>query len=283
MKESNRGRRLLLIDFGTSFGEFALATFFPLYLGMLSVIVLRQFGRVNIRYLSAFALGLLFWFFLDTLNSAIQLGVNEGYSFSFRHGALLLLFIFGFLSLLVGVGLLRKEDASVSQPSHPLFVALLIALGMVFHGIGEGLEFGALSSGTQALTILDAIGGYSGGVSYVLHKFLEATIVMIVFVALTSNEVVSLGKLGDLALIGVAFGIPSAVGQVVGYYVPVDASYFFALGGGATLLVALLVIRSLFNNNSGGELDYSHWIGVVFSLMLGFLCLYAAALFHSTV
>lgn len=273
-----------MIGFASSFAQFILATFMPLYLGMFSIILLRQVGRVRIHNLSAFAFGLLFWFFLDTLNDAIQLDVNEGYSFEFRHAALLLLFVVGFLSLalLSGFGVSKRVGAKDAPPSYPLLVAFLVALGMGFHGIGEGLGFGGTSAGTSAISVLDAIGGYGGAIAYVLHKFLEASIVMIVFVAMARAEGFSFRKeLLHIVILGLAFGIPSAVGEVVGYYVPVDSSYFFALGGGAALFVALQVVRPIFTGNGREEMTYSQWVRTVLALLLGFLSLYAAAAFHA--
>lgn len=189
------GLKTSLIEFLSSLTQFILATFIPLYLGMLFVIILEQVARVSIRNLSAFALGLLFWFFLDTLNDAIQLGVNEGFSFDFRHAALLLLFIIGFLALaLLGGRGVSAKVVGKEASSLRFLVVILAALGMGFHGIGEGMEFGGTSAGTSAIAILDAIGGYGGAIAYVLHKFLEAFIVTIVFVALMSDDGLSFRK-----------------------------------------------------------------------------------------
>lgn len=274
-----------MIDFGSSFTQFVLVTFISLYLGMLFVLMLRGTACVSVRSLSAFAFGLLFWFFLDTLNDAIQLDVNEGYSYGFHHAALLLLFIIGFLSLalLSGRGVSTKVGTKNASPSsYAHLLGILVALGMGFHGIGEGLEFGGTSAGTSAVTVLDAIGGYGGGVAYVLHKFLEATIVMIVYVALTADEGLGLRKqLLRMVTLGLAFGLPSAVGDVFGYYVPVDSSYFYALGGGAALFVALLAVKPIFGGNRQGEVTFSEWIRIVVALLLGFLALYFAASFHA--
>ena len=272
-----------MIAFGISFIEFVLATFIPIYLGMGFMIFLRQRAKIGIEYLSAFALGILFWFFFDTVNDAIQLGVNEGYAFSFHHAALLLLFILGFLflALLTGLGISGTERTTKDSSPYSLLLPLLVGLGMGFHGIAEGLAFGGLSSGTQALNVLDAIGGYGGGLSYAMHKFLEATIVTVVLLSTTTGRASTL-RLQDTLMVGVAFGGPSAIGEVVGYVVPVDASYFFALGGGAALLVALFVVRPLFSDGGMRELSQSVWLRTTFALMLGFLCIYAAALFHST-
>ena len=269
-----------MIDFASSFTQFVLATFIPLYLGIIFVILLEETAHIGIRNLSAFALGLLFWFFLDTLNDAIQLGVNEGFEYGFQDAALLFLFVVGFHLLALPGGLGISKRAGVKQRAHPFFVGILAALGMGFHGIGEGLGFGGTSAGTSAMTILDAIGGYSGGVAYVLHKFLEATLVTIVYVSLTGEELGLREQLWRIVALGLAFGLPSAVGDLVGYYVPVDSSYFYALGGGAALFVALLVVRPIFGTDARGDITYSQWIRIVVALLVGFLALYAAASLH---
>jgi hypothetical protein len=270
-----------MLNFPSSFIQFVIATFVPLYFGMLLVAVLRWRLHFSTRYLSAFAIGLLFWFFLDTLNDAIQLGVNEGYSFGFEHTTLILLFVVGFLSLALLSGIPMRRRAMGSSQSIALTTGILVALGMGFHGIGEGLEFGGTSAGTPALTVLDAIGGYSGGLAYVLHKFLEATIVMTVFVCLIASERVDLRKgVWHILILGLMFGLPSALGEIVGYYAPFDASYSYALGGGAALFVALLAIRSIWGDAWKGGLTYSEYVRMMLAALLGFLCLYGAAMFH---
>ena len=151
-----------MIDFASSFTQFLLATFIPLYLGMFFVTLLKETAHINVRNLSAFALGLLFWYFLDTLNDAIQLDVNEGLSYGFQHATLLLLFVIGFLSLALLGGRSISMKVGVKESGSPFLVGILVALGMAFHGIGEGLGFGGTVAGTSAITVLDAIGGYRG-------------------------------------------------------------------------------------------------------------------------
>ncbi|MGA8857539.1 MAG: hypothetical protein WB643_10285 [Candidatus Bathyarchaeia archaeon] len=272
-----------MIPFVVSFVEFVLATFIPLYLGMFLAGAVRT-ARIESRYLSAFALGLLFWFFLDTLNDAIQLGVNDGYDFNPQHTGLLLMFILGFLAIALpaGVGLSKRTHTILSPTAGPFLTALLIAIGMGFHGIGEGLEFGGLSAGTTATTILDAIGGVGGGIAYVLHKFLEASLVMIVFIALGEGERFSFRvEWKRIVLLGLAFGIPSALGDVVGYFVEVNSTYLFALGGGAALVVALFAVRPIWGDGWKGGLTYAQYVKMVLMVLMGFLCLYGAAMFHS--
>jgi hypothetical protein len=272
-----------MIDFASSFTQFILATFIPLYLGMFFVMLLKDTLHVDVRYLSAFAFGLLFWFFLDTLNDAILLDANEGFNFDFQHTALLSLFVLGFLSLALLTRLGRPMKKGVNQwsSSEILVVSVLVALGMGFHGFGEGLEFGATSAGTPALNVLDAIGGLGGGMAYVLHKFLEATIVMIVCVSLMAHGDSDFRRrFWNVLILGLVFGLPSTLGEFVGYYSPISASYSYALGGGAALFVALLAIRPIFGARNDGEVTYSEWIKIGVTVLLGFLALYSAASLH---
>jgi hypothetical protein len=281
IQQTPSGGVVIMIEFLTSFTQFVIATFVPLYFGMLLVAVLRWKLHFSLSYLSAFAVGLLFWFFLDTLNDAIQLGVNDGYSFGFEHSALLLLFVVGFVLLVLLSGIPMRHGRMGASESRVLTTGVLVAVGMGFHGIGEGLEFGGTSAGTSALTVLDAIGGYSGGLAYVLHKFLEATIVMTVFVCLLASERVDLRReVSHILTLGLMFGLPSALGEIVGYYAPIDSSYAYALGGGAALFVAVLALRPIWGDAWKGGLAYPEYVKMMLTALLGFLCLYGAAMFH---
>ncbi|MGA3404484.1 MAG: hypothetical protein ABSD49_01985 [Candidatus Bathyarchaeia archaeon] len=271
-----------MIEFSVSFIEFVLATFIPICIGMFSVVALSNITQVNTRYFSAYALGLLFWFFFDTMNDAVQLGVNDGYAFGFHQTGLVVLFITGFLLVALLGGRSPRKQSMAKASIFPLLLAMLVGLGMSIHGIGEGLEFGGTAAGTQATSVLDAIGGVGGGLSYVLHKLLESTIVIVVFVALARTQDLSIRKqLWQTVIVGLAFGIPSVIGEAVAYYVPIDSSYFFAMGGGAALSVILQVIRPIFEENNGKEVTYSQWIRISLAVLLGFFLFYGAALFHS--
>ena len=267
-----------MIEFGVAFIEFVLATVVPIFAGMFLLVVVSAATKIDIRYLSAYALGLLFWFFFDTLNDSVQLGVNQGYTFDLGHIGLVLLFSIGFLLFALLGGRLSSKYDALSR-NLPLILAILVAVGMGIHGVGEGIEFGGLAAGTQATSILDAIGGIGGGIAYVLHKLLESTIVIVVFIALVRTSGLPFRKqLWQTLMIGFVFGIPSMVGEVAGYSIPIDSTWFFALGAGAALFVVLEVIRPIFATRG---VTYTQWTRISLAMLLGFLLLYAAALFHS--
>ena len=270
-----------MIEFSVSLIQFFAATFVPIYVGMFLLVVLSNITGINSRYLSAYALGLLFWFFFDTLNDAVQLDVNQGYAFDISQVGLVVLFIVGFLLFSLLGGRLGSKGGNVSTRNLPLLVAMVVGVGMGIHGVGEGIEFGGLAAGTQAVTILDAIGGVGGGVAYVLHKLLESTIVIVVFITLARTTGLPFRKqLWQTLMIGLVFGIPSMVGEVAGYSVPINSSWFYAMGAGAALYVVLQVVMPIFANGES-EVTYSQWIRISAAMILGFLLLYAAALFHS--
>jgi hypothetical protein len=271
-----------LLEFGISFIEFVLATFVPLYAGMLLLLVVSNVSRVQSRYLSAYALGLLFWFFFDTLNDAVQLDVNLGYSLDFNHAALVILFVAGFLSFtLTGSRLLSKENLSSKANLTTFLLAIVVAFGMGIHGIGEGISFGGLAAETQASSILDAIGGIGGGAAYVLHKLLESTIVAVVYVTLArAKRLPFRNQIQEISIVGFAFGIMSAAGEAVGYFVPINSSWFYALGAGAALFVVLQAVRPIFAD-SEKHITFLEYSGISIAMIIGFLLLYAAALLHS--
>jgi hypothetical protein len=268
-----------VIEFSVSLIEFVLATLVPIYVGMSCILVIGNVTHLDIRYLSAFALGILFWFLFDTINDAIGLGVNEGYSFDYHQTGLVLLFVAGFI--IVTLFSVPSRERTTNNSDISLVLGIITAFGMGIHGFGEGLGFGELAARTQATTVLDAIGGVGGGISYFLHKLLESTIVTVVFLDAARNQGLSIRRqLEQMAIVGLVFGVPSLIGEIVAYYIPIDASYFFAVGAGSAVSVTLLVAKSIFGN-SEEDTSYSRWIWISLSVLLGFFLLYGAALFHS--
>ncbi|HXZ90964.1 MAG TPA: hypothetical protein VEG61_07870 [Candidatus Dormibacteraeota bacterium] len=273
-------RETLMIGFGVSLVEFILATFAPIFVGMFLLVTLSNATHVDIRYLSAYALGLLFWFFFDTLGDAAQLDVNQGFSFDSGHIGLMALFIIGFLVFTLLGGALSSKDRKIGCKDTSFLLAALVALGMGCHGVGEGIEFGGLSAGTQATNVLDAIGGINGGVGYMLHKLLESTIVIVVFIALArANGLQFPEQMRQTAVISLVFGIPSVLGEVAGYLIPINSSWFYALGAGVSLFVVLQICQ--ISAAKKEEVTYSQWVRISVAMILGFFLLYAAALFHS--
>jgi hypothetical protein len=84
------------------------------------------------------------------------------------------------------------------------------------------------------------------------------------------------------------FVLPSLVGSVVGYYVMgpatgfvagFDTTYFFALGTGTSIYAALRLSKPLFRSGESGSSEDS--IKIAVPIVVGFVAIYFAALFHS--
>ncbi len=135
----------------------------------------------------AVSAGIVFWFFLDVMNDAVLLDVNQGFGGGLDHALLAVLFAVGFLLLF---GLERAFSKSPIRKTRgertgrameiSFTIAVLVALGIGFHALAEGIEIGSLIP--SATNIVDTIGGLSAGFAYVLHKFLEGFVIGVVAV-----------------------------------------------------------------------------------------------------
>ena len=95
---------------------------------------------LDARDLAAFALGIYFWFFSDTIGDASLLGVDEGFTGGILHFALWLLFGIGLVLLFV-----LDKDVFTAGPSGTSFgfaIPLLVAMAVGMHGFGEGAAIG---------------------------------------------------------------------------------------------------------------------------------------------
>jgi len=168
-------------------------------------------------------------------------------------------------------------------------IPLLAAAAIGIHGLGEGAAFGATAYSTSSTSLLDAFGGASAGVAYLLHKGLEPMMAAACYCAYTNRTASGIkGQLKDVFLLSLVFVLPSLIGAAVGYFIMgpatgflagFDATYFFALGTGTSIYAALRLSRPLFR--SGETVTSEESIRIVAPILLGFLAIYFAALFHS--
>jgi hypothetical protein len=276
-----------MIDFATSFLSWIASTWIPAFLGLLVIVWAGHF--VKPRYLAAFALGIFLWFFVDTIQGSALLDVNAGFTGGGGQVAAVLLFIIGVLSVFWidrRHGLFSSESivATVSAA-----IPLLVAGAIGIHGLGEGAAFGATAYSTSSTSLLDAFGGVSASVAYLLHKGLEPMIAAACYCVYTSRKSSGVkSQLRDVFLLSLVFVFPSLIGSVVGYYLMgpatglvagFDTTYFFALGTGTSIYAALRLSRALFRSEGSAIPEDS--IKMAVPIVLGFIAIYLAALFHS--
>ena len=263
------------ISFAESFLGVLIATAVPIYVGLFAVSLLRKVGAL---YIAAFSFGVLFWYFSDTIADSAYLDVNSGLSGGLVHASLFLLAILGFLVLVIAD---RNSlvGASPEGVSKQLFmVPVLVAIGLSFHAFGEGAGFGALASSTASTSIIDALGGYGPGASYVLHKVLEGSLIGTVYWVYV-RDADSRESFKNIALLGLIFGIPTFLGEAIAYFYQFDSTYFFAIATGASIYVALRLSKPLFEARA---LTHVEAFKVAIVIAAGFTSIYLAALLHST-
>ena len=245
------------------------ATFIPLFIGLFIPVLANGDSPLRPRLLAAFSSGVMFWFFLDVMNDAVLLDVNQGFTGGFRQALLAGLFA---ASLLLLFGLERISNATAHEPQHrsnttaanfSFTVAVLVALGIGFHAFGEGIGIGSLTSLTS--NMIEATGGLGPGVAYTLHKLLEG------FVIGTFAAVTKL-KAFRVLVLGLVSGLPTILGLLLAISMPLNSTFFFALGGAATVYVEYKLIP----NFAGRE----NMLLYVVASLLGFYSMYLAGLFH---
>ena len=276
-----------MIEFAMGFFAWLASSWIPTFVGLLVIVWASQ--NVKSGYLTAFALGIFLWFFVDTIQGSALLDVNAGFTGGAAQVAAVGLFIIGVLSVFWidrRRGLFSSES---TMATGSVAIPLLVAAAIGIHGLGEGAAFGATAYSTSSTSLLDAFGGVSAGVAYLLHKGLEPMIAAACYCAYTNRTASGIkGQLKDVFLLSLVFVLPSLIGAAVGYFIMgpatgflagFDATYFFALGTGNSIYAALRLSRPLFR--SGETVTSEDSIRIVAPILLGFLAIYFAALFHS--
>jgi zinc transporter ZupT len=203
--------------------------------------------------------------------------VNSGFAGGLDQVAIVALFVVGLLFFVSADRSVLPGDSGTRSAGLAVPTAVAIALGI--HGFGEGTAFGATAVATSSTSLLNAFGGLTSGIAYVLHKVLEPAMVGACYVAY-SGERARMKKVWtrDILALAAAFVIPSLVGATTGYFTNYDASYYFALGTGASIYAAMRLVRPLFQNMESSSSDS---IKLALLLVSGFLSICVAALFHS--
>jgi len=251
--------------------EGVLATFLCLYLGIITPFLIAGQSTYRLTLTMAVASGIAFWSFIDLMDDAALLGVNQGFSGGLSHILLAGLFA----AALLGLFWLDRRFGAPGKARRPVALtygtALLVAAGIGFHSLGEGIEIGSLIGYYYALNpssfnLVTAIGGLGSGAAYLLHKYLEGFIVGVFAATLTTRP--SRGF-----ILGLLAGVPTAMGLALAFVTPVDSTVFFGIGAAAMIYIECKLVPTLFTR--GRTMVF------VVALLLGFFLMYLAGLFHS--
>lgn len=206
----------------------------PVVLGMLFLPVLRRAGGRGVRVLLALTVGVLVFLAVDATIEGFELAGGAGAAFG---GVLLVLLgaAFAFLGLMAVDRWLRSRSSAEGEdaPSGGR-LALMVAIGIGLHNLGEGLAIGSAY----------AVGALALGSALVVGFALQNTTEGVAIIAPLANRPVSLPQLLGL---GVLAGAPAIVGALIGVTVdnPALSALLFGIGVGAIAQVIVQIAPSM--------------------------------------
>ena len=228
---------------GSLFGLMALLGTYvgivPVILGMALLPAMRRFQSNWVRVLMAFTVGLLAFLAVDATLEALDLAGGSAGAF----GGAELLFLGAGISYLLLIGLDRFLSARKGVAATGGRLALMIAIGIGLHNLGEGLAIGsAYAIGELALGAFLVVG-------FAIHNTTEGFAI----VAPLTRERPSLGR---LILLGVIAGGPAVIGALIGATVSNAEISVFLLGVGVGAIVQVIgQIAPAMRDGSGRALD----------------------------
>jgi zinc transporter, ZIP family len=259
------------------FGVFTLIGLYvgvlPVAIGLIAFPIAARLAPKGLDFLLALTVGLLVFLLIDGSGEGLEAAAAIPNSYQ---GTALFAFgvIAAYLALEVSGRQLaskrreaRNAQSSGATPSDPWVLALLVALGIGLHNMGEGLAIGgAFALGQAAFGTLLIVG-------FTLHNTTEGlAIVAPLARAGTRVRVIDLAKLG---LIG---GVPTILGAWFGGFVysPIWSVLFLAVGVGAIAQVVVQIVRQA----AGGQpvARYLATAPVMTGLLAGFVVMYATGM-----
>jgi zinc transporter, ZIP family len=226
---------------------------FSIYLS-LPVVLHKKAGEMTRALINSAALGILI-FLIAVLFSDVSVFSNYGAIYSLDL-AFIASVAASFL-LLYGVENRSREKTVLTATQ----TALIIALGIGFQNLTEGLVFGAsfATAGFVALTAVVFVG-------YVLQNITEGFPIASPFMGAP-------GKLKDIAGLFLLGGIPTVIGGAVGFYYDSVTfnTVFDGVAIGAILYVTIPMIKSSFRSTGSAELDLAKQRFVYLGLLIGFI------------
>lgn len=213
----------------------------PVALGMLMLPAMRRFRRAWLRAVMAFTAGLLAFLAVDATLEGFEIAAGSGGAFG---GAELVVLgaLLAFLALSGLDGQLRSRREGAGGVTG-MRLALMIAIGIGLHNLGEGLAIGsAYALGELALGAFLVVG-------FAIHNTTEGFAI----VAPLTRERPSLPRLAGLGLIA---GAPAIAGALIGASVnnPELSAFLLGIGVGAIVQVIGQLVPAM-RDASGRTLD----------------------------
>jgi zinc transporter ZupT len=226
----------------------------PVFLGIFWFPALRQLGRRTMTFLMAATAGLLIFLGIDTLVEALEVAAEVPSAFQ----GIGLIGIGSVATFLLLDAISRRQTAITgSETERRLSVAMMIAVGIGFHNLGEGLAIGAAYSvGEIALGTFLVVG-------FIIQNITEG----LGIIAPVLRDRPSLSRLALMGLIG---GAPAIVGAWIGGYTPSPflAVLFLAIGTGAIFEVVYEIAKLIQKDTARESMPITVFSGVLTGMLL---------------
>jgi zinc transporter ZupT len=226
----------------------------PIFLGIFWFPALRQLGRRTMTFLMAATAGLLIFLGLDTLAEALEVAARVPSAFQgiglIGIGAVATFLLLDAISK-------RQTKLTGSESERRLAIAFMIAIGIGFHNLGEGLAIGAAYNvGEIALGTFLVVG-------FIIQNITEG----LGIIAPVLRERPSLSRLALMGLIG---GGPAIIGAWIGGYTPSPflAVLFLAIGTGAIFEVVYEIAKLVQKDTAREAMPLTVFSGVLTGMLL---------------
>ena len=226
----------------------------PIFLGIFWFPALRSLGRRTMTFLMAATAGLLIFLGLDTLAEALEFAAQVPGPFQ----GIGLIGIGAVAAFLLLDAITKRQTALTgNEADQRLAVAFMIAVGIGFHNLGEGLAIGAAYNvGEIALGTFLVVG-------FIIQNITEG----LGIIAPVLRDRPSLGRLALMGLIG---GAPAIIGAWIGGYTPSPflAVLFLAIGTGAIFEVVYEIAKLIQKDTQREAMPMTVFSGVVTGMLL---------------
>jgi zinc transporter ZupT len=226
----------------------------PIFLGIFWFPALRTLGRRTMTFLMAATAGLLIFLGLDTLAEALEFAAEVPGPFQ----GIGLIGIGAVATFLLLDAITKQQTALTgNEADRRLAVAFMIAVGIGFHNLGEGLAIGAAYNvGEIALGTFLVVG-------FIIQNITEG----LGIIAPVLRDKPSLGR---LALMGLVGGAPAIIGAWIGGYTPSPflAVLFLAIGTGAIFEVVYEIAKLIQKDTQREAMPMTVFSGIVTGMLL---------------
>ncbi len=231
----------------------------PVSIGMVWLPFLRRVGPGVMRVLMAFTIGLLAFLAVDAALEAVEISAGGSQAF----GGSELVFIGAALAYLglaaIDSYMKSRRERARERGASGAYLALLIAVGIGLHNLGEGLAIGsAYSAGALALGAFLVVG-------FAIHNTTEG----LAIVAPMAGE---RPRWPRLIMLGLIAGGPAIVGAWIGAAAFNNSIVALLLGVGVGAIIQVIVqIAPLIRDKAGRALTPSTVGGIVAGMAVLYL------------